>query len=147
MGGIQRVVVIFVLAVAFFTPRESLALNKSAKVFVLTSTYGVMAGALTGVASLAFTSAPRQHLRNIAIGSSVGLYVGILLGAYMIWGVPDPSDVKAAEEKATKANPDNPLNLPSGEGAKYEVEAPSFQPLLAYDPQTQTGVLGLQYRF
>lgn len=147
MGGIQRIVVISVLVVTFFSPRESLALNKPAKIFVLTSTYGVMAGALTGVASLAFTSSPRQHLRNIAIGSSAGLYVGLLLGAYMIWGVPDPASVKASEEKATKANPDNPLNLPIGEGAKYEIEAPSLQPLLAYDPQTQTGVLGIAYRF
>lgn len=62
------------------------------------TTYGVLAGTLVGVASLAFTSQPGDNLKNIAKGASLGLYAGILLGAYVVYVVPGQI---AAEQEAS----------------------------------------------
>lgn len=57
------------------------------KEFITTCTYGVLAGTLVGAATLAFTNNPGDNLNNIARGASIGLYAGILLGAYIVYGV------------------------------------------------------------
>lgn len=59
------------------------------KEFITTCTYGVLAGTLVGAATLAFTNNPGDNLNNIARGASIGLYAGILLGAYIVYGVDD----------------------------------------------------------
>jgi hypothetical protein len=64
--------------------------------FITSVTYGVLAGTLVGVASLAFTTNPGENLNKIARGASLGLYLGIGLGLYVAYGVPDngePQDV------------------------------------------------------
>jgi hypothetical protein len=48
-----------------------------------------MAGSLVGLASLAFYSEPSKKARNIALGASIGLYAGILLGSYMVYVLPE----------------------------------------------------------
>lgn len=60
--------------------------------FMMSVTYGTLAGALLGTASLAFTDKPGDKLQRIARGASLGLYFGILLGLYVIYGVSDESD-------------------------------------------------------
>lgn len=50
------------------------------KVLLLTSTYGTVAGALLGTASLAF----KAKGRAVAQGASLGLYAGIIFGTYVI---------------------------------------------------------------
>lgn len=60
--------------------------------FLMSVTYGTLAGALLGTASLAFTDKPGDKLQRIARGASLGLYFGILLGAYVVYGVSDESD-------------------------------------------------------
>ena len=50
------------------------------KDMMLMAIYGTVSGMIIGAASLAFTDKALTKLRNIAIGASVGLYVGILLG-------------------------------------------------------------------
>ncbi|NCN27772.1 hypothetical protein GW915_09370 [bacterium] len=150
MKALQRGVLVLVLTLLAFAPKQASAMSRTSKLFILTSTYGVMAGTLTGIASLAFYSQPRAHLRNVAQGASIGLYVGILMGAYMVYFVSDGKE--KSRESTPEGDPDNPLDLPDG-GAKGQgslidpLELPTFQPLLAYDPQTQTGSLGFQYRF
>ncbi len=57
--------------------------------FITSVTYGVLAGTLVGVASLAFTTNPGENLNKIARGASLGLYLGIGLGLYVAYGVPD----------------------------------------------------------
>ena len=59
---------------------------------VMASTYGVLAGTLVGVGTLAFTEKPGDHLGNIARGASYGLYFGILLGLYAVYIVPKLDD-------------------------------------------------------
>ena len=67
--------------------------STAAREFVMSATYGVLAGTLVGAASLAFTDQPGENLQRVARGASLGLYLGIALGAYVVYGVPDePSD-------------------------------------------------------
>lgn len=51
--------------------------------FIMSCTYGVLAGTLVGAASLSFTDKPGDKLYRIARGASIGLYTGILLGWYV----------------------------------------------------------------
>jgi hypothetical protein len=62
--------------------------DNAGREFVMSCTYGVMAGTLVGAASLAFTSKPSDNLNRVARGASIGLYAGILLGLYVIYIVP-----------------------------------------------------------
>lgn len=56
--------------------------------FLMSCTYGVLAGTMVGAATLAFTDKPGDHLNHIARGASFGLYAGILLGLYVVYIVP-----------------------------------------------------------
>lgn len=56
--------------------------------FLMSCTYGVLAGTLVGAATLAFTDKPGENLQAIARGASLGLYAGILLGVYVVYVVP-----------------------------------------------------------
>lgn len=66
--------------------------------FVMSATYGVLAGALVGAASLAFTENPGENLNRVARGASLGLYAGILLGVYIVYVVP------SVEEQALESS-------------------------------------------
>ena len=57
--------------------------------FLLSCTYGVLAGTMLGAATLALTDRPSDHLHRVARGASLGLYAGILLGAYVVYVVDD----------------------------------------------------------
>ena len=59
------------------------------KEFITSVTYGVLAGTLMGIATLAFTKNPGDNLNKIARGASLGLYLGIALGFYVAYGVND----------------------------------------------------------
>lgn len=83
---------ISILAVISFlscisVPQNSYAeSNEKLKVFLLSCAYGTAAGALLGVASLAFSEDPGAKLNQIARGASYGLYAGIGLGLYFNYG-------------------------------------------------------------
>lgn len=77
---------IFIFAV--FLPQLSLAApitesKQKMREFMVSVTYGTLAGALLGAASLAFTESPGDHMNRIAKGASLGLYAGIALGIYV----------------------------------------------------------------
>ncbi len=76
-------------------PRASAQVSPP-KEFITSVTYGVLAGTLMGIASLAFTRNPGDNLNKIARGASLGLYLGIALGLYVTYGVgdePPPDDL------------------------------------------------------
>ena len=73
--------------------------NAEMKAFITSSTYGVLAGALVGAATLAFTENPSDHLRNVAKGASLGLYAGILLGVYVVYLVPGQVEEQRRREE------------------------------------------------
>jgi hypothetical protein len=56
--------------------------------FIMSCSYGVLAGTLVGAATLAFSDKPGDNLNKVARGASIGLYAGILLGLYVVYGVP-----------------------------------------------------------
>ena len=57
--------------------------------FLLSCVYGTVAGTLVGAASLAFTDKPNKNLNRVARGASIGLYAGILLGLYVVYGTSE----------------------------------------------------------
>ncbi len=59
------------------------------KEFIMSCSYGVLAGTLVGAATLAFSDRPGENLNKVARGASIGLYAGILLGLYVVYGIPD----------------------------------------------------------
>ena len=73
--------------------------------FVVSCSYGVLAGTLVGAASLAFSDRPGDNLNRIARGASLGLYAGILLGLYVVYGTPSPEEEAAAAAGVSSFKP------------------------------------------
>jgi NhaP-type Na+/H+ or K+/H+ antiporter len=80
MKAIRSALILSIL-VATATPLKAQA--DDTRDFVMSCTYGVLAGTLVGAASLSFTNKPGDKLYRIARGASLGLYAGILLGWYV----------------------------------------------------------------
>ena len=120
--------------------------SSKSKIFLTTSTYGVMAGSLVGLASLTFYRQPGKRLRNVAIGASLGLYTGLLLGAYMVYFVPDPSKPrpKEAPASAPSLDSDDPLSL-GGQEPQSSLQMPKLVPLAMYDGEAVS--FGIDYKF
>lgn len=78
-----------VMAIMIFSKPASATPMKE---FVMSCTYGVLAGTLVGAASLAFTKQPGENLSRVARGASLGLYAGITLGLYIVYGVSDEEE-------------------------------------------------------
>lgn len=75
----------------------SLGFSREAKAepmreFIMSCSYGVLAGTLVGAATLAFSDRPGDNLNKVARGASFGLYAGILLGLYVVYGVPNQEE-------------------------------------------------------
>ena len=109
--------------------------SNPAKEFIMSCTYGVLAGTLVGAAILAFEDQPGDNLNKVARGASIGLYSGILLGLYVVYVVP-------GEEEEINLDPYNQPGLPPLEGGKLyappkkEFRAavlPTFNPTLGVD--------------
>ena len=83
------------------------------KEFIMSCTYGILTGTLVGFASLAFTDQPGENLNRVARGASLGLYLGIALGAYVVYMVPSQMD----EEDQILQQPGYPEEE---EGGAYE---------------------------
>jgi hypothetical protein len=72
----------------FSSPAQAQQQAGPSKEFLLSCSYGVLAGTLVGTASLAFEEHPGDKLHRVARGASLGLYGGILLGLYVVYVVP-----------------------------------------------------------
>lgn len=72
---------VFTLLVTLTFPKQARAeMDPKLKAFLITSGYGVGGGALLGLASVALGA----KARAIAQGASLGLYAGMIFGAYII---------------------------------------------------------------
>lgn len=89
---LSALIVAFAMLISW--PRPSLAADNASREFVMSCTYGVLAGTLVGAASLAFTSKPGESLQRVARGASLGLYAGILLGLYVVYVIPSMETVE-----------------------------------------------------
>jgi hypothetical protein len=77
----------------------------------MSCSYGVLAGTLVGAATLAFTNKPGDNINKVARGASLGLYAGMILGAYVAYGIPE--DVPEEEPAAYGVGHRGPRELPS----------------------------------
>lgn len=91
------------LILGFHVPVARAAQDTSGREFLMSCTYGVLAGTLVGAASLAFTQKPSDNLNIVARGASLGLYAGILLGFYVVYIVPG-LEAGADEEPVARLN-------------------------------------------
>lgn len=92
MGKKFLLSVLTVVFVSGVTVCPTQAKADASREFMMSVTYGTLAGALLGTASLAFADDPGDKLQRIARGASLGLYFGILLGLYVVYGVSDETD-------------------------------------------------------
>lgn len=98
--------------------------------FVVSCSYGVLAGTLVGAATLAFSDRPGENLNRVARGASLGLYAGMLLGAYVVFGVP-AEDEDAAAQLNQSVSHDRPI---IDKLSLYERAPARFEPRLALYP-------------
>jgi hypothetical protein len=86
--------------------------------FIMSCSYGVLAGTLVGAATLAFSDKPGDNLNKVARGASFGLYAGILLGLYVVYGVPNQ------EESEIRSQLDSGTMMPTLKPLARNVEMP-----------------------
>lgn len=91
---LRSILLVSVLALSFGLPQRAHA--EPMRDFILSCSYGVLAGTLVGAATLAFSDRPGENLNRVARGASIGLYAGILLGLYVVYGGPTEEDEAAA---------------------------------------------------
>lgn len=84
----MRIVASILAALLLTSTSQPARADNPTREFVMSCTYGVLAGTLVGVASLAFTKKPSDNMYRVARGASLGLYTGIFLGLYVVYIVP-----------------------------------------------------------
>lgn len=87
---------IMTLAFTVIAPRRAAA--DPMREFVMSCSYGVLAGTLVGAATLAFSDKPGDNLNKVARGASFGLYAGVLLGLYVVYGVPNQEEAAIRDQ-------------------------------------------------
>lgn len=112
---------------------------ESGREFLLSCTYGVLAGALVGAASLAVEDNPGDKVHRIARGASLGLYTGVLLGLYVVYVVPGQMEDSEKEELN---------NLQSVEPDDYGSRVRNHIPKLTFYPVIEnTKVTGAAFNY
>lgn len=129
---LRTYIVVATSILAFGLPAH--AEPNEAREFIMSCTYGVLAGTLVGAASLAFVDKPGDNLQRVARGASLGLYAGIGLGYYTVYYLPK----KLQQEEEDRLDPDN-----QGAQSKKENNFSIF-PIIA---DAHTYGLGMGYRF
>lgn len=97
MPVLFRVFIMITVATSTLTFSQK-AKAEAGREFLLSCTYGVLAGALVGAASLAVEDDPSSKVHRVARGASLGLYTGILLGLYVVYVVPAQLEAEEQEE-------------------------------------------------
>ncbi|MCJ8277989.1 MAG: hypothetical protein HRT44_12630 [Bdellovibrionales bacterium] len=96
MSGLFKRHLVALVLICSFLPAKAYA--EPGREFLLSCTYGVLAGALVGAASLAVEDEPDEKIHRVARGASLGLYAGILLGLYVVYVVPAQIEAEEDEE-------------------------------------------------
>lgn len=76
----MKLIRILIITVFSFVSLSSWAIDPKLNVVAESAGYGIVAGTLLGTATLAFGG----EGRNIAKGASLGLYAGLIFGAYVV---------------------------------------------------------------
>lgn len=98
----MRIVRILVLPVVMISVLSGGLQNKAQaepmRDFIMSCSYGVLAGTLVGAATLAFSDKPGDNLNKVARGASFGLYAGMLLGLYVVYGIPNQEEAALRDQ-------------------------------------------------
>lgn len=106
----KLIISLFIVSVLINPTKSHAAMDPKAKAFAVMCGYGTVGGALLGFASMAFGA----NSRAIAQGASLGLYAGIIFGAYVLSSYKDPN---APEEyNDPYAPPENDPYAPPASG-------------------------------
>lgn len=103
------VVAVLISSTALVTLSPKQAQAEPLRDFIMSCSYGVLAGTLVGAATLAFSDKPGDNLNKVARGASFGLYAGILLGLYVVYGVPNQEEAAIRDQLGYQDS--KPLNL------------------------------------
>ena len=87
-----RKILLAIISATIFLSHAPQARADAGRDFLMSALYGTLAGTLIGAASLALADDPSEKMQRIARGASLGLYAGILLGAYIVYAVPDENE-------------------------------------------------------
>ncbi len=117
MKRLGVLVCVFLLLGSAVASKKANALDRDVRAVMLISVYGMAGGTALGLISLP----SHQSLRGVFMGTSVGLYVGILIGLYFIHNRDDPQNPLLAQ-----AYPMRELGL---------LEREKFQTLLPEHPK------------
>lgn len=104
----RTLVLLLVLPLILVSPQKATA--EPMREFILSCSYGVLAGTLVGAATLAFSDKPGDNLDSVARGASIGLYAGMLLGAYVVYGVPSSDDELYMQQLTDSSSSDDSEN-------------------------------------
>lgn len=132
----------FVTVLAFFFVTigfQPKAKAEAMREFIMSCSYGVLAGTLVGAASLAFSDKPGDNLNKVARGASFGLYAGILLGLYVVYGVP------SAEESEIRSQLDSDISMPHLKPVARNFEMPRL--MVAPVVDERGGLAGGELRY
>src|SRR5687767_13102576 len=80
--------IIFLFLATLFAPQKSYALDTNVRTVIVAGIYGTLIGTGMGLISYPFT----KNVRGIFVGSSIGLYLGIIAGIYHIEHREDPGN-------------------------------------------------------
>lgn len=83
-----KIFLCWVSLVGWIVPRTSLALSDDVRTVMVAATYGAAAGTAAGLVSFPVSG----EARNIVIGTSLGLYLGIIAGVYHMTHRYDPEN-------------------------------------------------------
>lgn len=82
-------------------PTEAHALSKDTRVLLKSGLYGTLVGAGTGLLSHALGA----ETQTIFVGASVGLYMGLALGAYYVWDRDEIAKRRQIESETIASHP------------------------------------------
>lgn len=109
MRSILASLTVFAVLLGSVAPARAQQSANPEREFIMSCTYGVLAGTLVGAASLAFVDKPGDNLQRVARGASLGLYMGIGLGIYTVYILPGQIE----REEQERLDPDRAIDYQS----------------------------------
>jgi len=115
----KKLLISLAIVFSFLMPAQKAhAVDAKSKAFLIMAGYGTVGGALLGFASLAFGT----NSRAIAQGASLGLYAGIIFGAYVITSHNTKMNAPINDPYAPPS--DDPYAPPPNQQRNYDPYAP-----------------------
>jgi hypothetical protein len=121
----SRLILIAAVSSLAFASRPAFAMSRDVRSVIVAGEYGMLGGTLLGIASLPLA----RSGRSVFIGTSVGLYLGIVAGIYYIHHRDDPGNPlrRAARERQLEPRDPTRDDPAEGGGLLSRAASPLFQ--------------------